>query len=87
LQAAVVAASINTGFPAKGPARFNISRSTHGHCEFDRTLQAHALRQVGIHSWVPVDDFTVCAGLCTQTARPVKRVAENTAAAISVAFA
>ncbi len=70
LRAAVVATLRSTPGSRQGPARFNISSSTHRHCEFDRTLQVHALRQVGIHSWVPVDDFTVCAGLCTQICRP-----------------
>ena len=48
----------------------NFSTSTHRHCEFHRTSEVHALRQVRIRSCGPVDDFTVCSGLCTDSCRP-----------------
>jgi len=56
--------------PTKGPTRFHFSSSTHRHCKFDRTLQVHALRQVRIRSCRPIDDFTVCSGLCPHRGWP-----------------
>ena len=65
----------------------NFSTSTHRHCEFHRTSEVHALRQVRIRSCA-LSTTLPSAPVCAPTAvGPRKQVADNTAAAMNgVAF-